>query len=73
MTLKSATVKKKREPGMQKDNHTKRFRNGRQRSLFLLDQGVGEDDEQDDIQVDDVEDFQDPDGAGESDWNSLAA
>ncbi len=72
MTLKSATVNKKRESGVHKDNHTKRFRNGRQRSLFLLDQGAGEDDEQDDMQVDDVDDFKDTDGECESDWNSFA-
>ncbi len=48
MTLKSATVKNKRASGVQKDNHTKRFRNGRQRSLFLLDQDAEESDEQDD-------------------------
>jgi hypothetical protein len=72
MTLKSATVKKKRTSGAQVDNHTKRFRKGRQRSLFLLDQDAEEDDEQDDLQDDNGEDVQDPDGAGESDWDSLA-
>jgi hypothetical protein len=54
------------------DNHTKRFRNGRQRSLFLLDQDVENDNEQDDQQDDEGEDVQSPDGAGESDWDSLA-
>ncbi len=72
MTLKSATVKKKRESGAQVDNHIKRFRKGRQRPLFLLDQDAEEDDEQNDLQDDDGEDPQDPDGAGESDWDSLA-
>ncbi len=70
MTLKSATMKKKRASGVQVDNHTKRFRNGRQRSLFLLDQDVEEDDEQDDQQDDEGENVQSPDGAGESDWDS---
>ncbi len=46
MALKSATVKKKRASGAQVDNHTKRFRKGRQRSLLLLDQDAEEDDEQ---------------------------
>ncbi len=72
MTLKPATVKKKRASGAQVDNHTKRFRKGRQRSLFLLDQDAEEDDEQDELQDDDGEDVQDPDDAGESDWDSLA-
>ncbi len=72
MTLKSATVKKKRESGVRKDNHTKRFRSGRQRSLFLLDQDVEEDDEQDDQQDDEGANVQNSDGAGESDWDSLA-
>jgi hypothetical protein len=72
MTLKSATVKKKRASGAQVDNHTKRFQKGRQRPLFLLDQDAEEDVEQDDLQDDDGEDLQDPDGAGESDWDSLA-
>ncbi len=72
MTLKSVTVKKKRASDAQVDNHTKRFRKGRQRPLFLLDQDAEEDDEQDDLQDDDGEDVQDPDGAGESDWDSLA-
>ena len=57
---------------MQADNHKKRFRKGRQRPLFLLDQDAEEDDEQDDLQEDDSEDVQDPDGAGEADWDSLA-
>ena len=65
MTLKSATVKKKRASGAQVDNHTKRFRNGRQRFLFLLDQDAEEDNEQDDQQDDEGEDVQSPDGAGE--------
>jgi hypothetical protein len=72
MTLKSATVKKKRASGAQVDNHTKRSRKGRQRPLFLLDQDAEEDDDQDDLQDDDGEDFQDSDGAGKSDWDSLA-
>ncbi len=72
MTLKSATVKKKRASDAQVDNHTKRFRKGRHRPLFLLDQDAEEDDDQDDLQDDDGEDVQDPDGAGESDWDSLA-
>ncbi len=72
MTLKSATVKKKREAGVRKDNHTKRFRNGRQWSLFLLDQDVEEDDEQEDQQDDEGANVQSSDGAGESDWDSLA-
>ncbi len=72
MTLKSATVKKKRTSGAQVDSHTKCFRKGRQRSLFLLDQDAEEDDEQDDLQDDNGEDVQDPDGGGESDWDSLA-
>jgi hypothetical protein len=57
MTLKSAMVKKKRVSGVQVDNHTKRFRNGRQRSLFLLDQDAEaeEDNEQDDQQNDEGE------------------
>jgi hypothetical protein len=48
------------------------FRKERQRPLFFLDQDAEEDDEQDDLQEDDSEDVQDPDGAGKSDWNSLA-
>jgi hypothetical protein len=72
MTLKSATVKMKRVSDAQADNPTKRFRKGRQRPLFLLDQDAEEDDEQDDLQENDSEDVQDPDDAGESDWNSLA-
>ncbi len=70
MTLKSATVKKKRESGVHKDSHTKRFRNGRQRSLFLLDREAEEDDEQGNQQDDEGEDVQSLDGAGESDWDS---
>ncbi len=66
MTLKSATVKKKRESGVHKDNHTNRFRNGRQRSLYLLDQDAEKDDEQYDQQDDEGEDVQSPEGAGES-------
>ncbi len=37
-----------------------------------MDQDAEEDDEQDDLQEDYNEDVQDPDDAGESDWNSLA-
>ena len=72
MLLKSTAAKKKRATDAQADSHTKRFRKGRQRPLFLLDQDVEEDDDQDDLQDDDVEDVQDPDDAGESDWDSLA-
>ncbi len=72
MLLKSATAKKKRSSDVQVDNHTKRFRKGRQRSLYLLDQDAEENEEQDDQQDDDWEDDQDPDVAGESDWDSLA-
>ena len=72
MTLKSVTAKKKRESVAHKDKHTKRFRNGRQRSLFLLDQDAEEDDEQDEQQDDEGEDVHYPDGTGEAEWNSLA-
>ncbi len=72
MTLKSATVKKKRVSDAQVDSHTKRFRKVRQRPLFLLEQDAEEDDEQDDLHDDDGEDVQDPEGAGESDWDFLA-
>jgi hypothetical protein len=71
MTLKSVTVKK-RASGAQIDNRTKRFRKGRQRSLFLLDHDAEKDVEQDNLQDDDGEDVQDSDGAGQSDWDSLA-
>ncbi len=47
MNLKCATVKKKRASDALVDNHTKRFRKGRQHPLFLLDQNAEEDDEQD--------------------------
>ena len=50
MLLKSTAVKKKRASDAQADNHTKRFRKGRQRPLFLLDQDAEENDEQDDQQ-----------------------
>jgi hypothetical protein len=72
MLAKSAEVKKKRSSDVRMDNQTKRFRKGRQRPLFLLDQDADENDEQDDQQDDDEEDHQDPDGAGESVWDSLA-
>ena len=72
MTLKSATEKKKRASGVQEGNHTKRFRNGRKRSLFLLDQDVEEDDEQFDQQEDEGEDVQSPEGTGELEWDTLA-
>ncbi len=72
MALKSTTVKKKRASDAQVDNHAKRFRKGRQRSLFLLDQDAEEEDDQDNLQDYDAEDAQDPENAGESDWDSLA-
>jgi hypothetical protein len=56
MTLKSTTVKKKRASDAQVDNHAKRFRKGRQRSLFLLDQDAEEEDDQEDLQDYNVED-----------------
>ncbi len=46
MMAKSA-VKKKRASDAQAVNHTKRFRKGRQRPLFLLDQDADGNDEQD--------------------------
>ncbi len=72
MTLRSVTAKKKRESVAQKDKHTKRFRNGRQRSIFLLNQDAEEDDEQYDQQDDEGEDVHNPDSTDESEWNSLA-
>ncbi len=66
MLLKSAAVKKKRASDAQVDNHTKRFRKGRQRSLFLLDQDAEEKDEQDGQQDDDEQDAQDPDAVDDS-------
>ncbi len=72
MTLKSAMVKKKRVSDAQVDNHAKRFRKGRQRSIFLLDQDAEEEDDQEDLQDYDAEDAQDSIDAGESDWDSLA-
>jgi hypothetical protein len=72
MLLKSTVVKKKQASDAQVDNHTKRFRKGRQRPLFLLDQDAEEEDDQDDRQDYDAEDAQDPENAGESDWDSLA-
>ncbi len=65
MLLKSATVKKKRSSDVLVDNHTKCFRKGRQRPLYLLDQDGEENDEQDDQQDYDGEDDQDPFVAGE--------
>ena len=72
MTAKSTAVKKKRAPDAQVDKHTKRFRKGKQRPLFLLDQGAEEDDDQQDLQDEDVADDHDPDYAGEADWDSFA-
>jgi hypothetical protein len=73
MLLKSTAVKKKRASAdAQVDNHTKRFRKGRQRPLFLLDQDVEKNDEQDDQQDVDDQDAQDPDAVGDSDWDSFA-
>ncbi len=66
MLLKSAVVKKKQSSEVQVDDRTKRFRKGRQRPFFLLDQDAEEQDEQDDQQDDDVEEAQDMDVAGES-------
>ncbi len=54
------------------DNRTKRFRKGRQRPLFLLDQDAEEKDDQDDLQDYGAEDAHDPENTGESDWDSLA-
>ncbi len=50
MLLKSTAVKKKRVSDAQVDNHTKRFRKGKQRPLFLLDQDAEGNDEQDNQQ-----------------------
>ena len=61
MLLKSTAVKKKRASDAQADNHTKRFRKGRQRPLFLVDQDAEENDEQDDQQDEDEQEAQDPD------------
>jgi hypothetical protein len=72
MLLKSAVVKKKLSSEVQIDDHAKRFRKGRQRPFFLLDQDAEGQDEQNDQQDDDVEEAQDTDVAGESDWDSLA-
>jgi hypothetical protein len=72
MLSKSAAVKKKNLTDLLVDNHTKRFRKGRQRPLYLLDQDAEENDEHDDQQDYDGEEDQDPDVAGESDLDSLA-
>jgi hypothetical protein len=72
MTLKSASVKKKRTSDAQVDSHSKRFWKGRQRPLFLLDQDEEDGGDQEELPEDDGEDVQDFDGAAESDWDSLA-
>jgi hypothetical protein len=54
------------------DSHSKRFRKGRQRALFLLDQDAEDDGDQDKLLDDDGDDAQDPDRTAESDWDSLA-
>jgi hypothetical protein len=70
MLQKSTAGKKKRASDAQADNHTKRFRKGRQRPLFLLDQDAEENDEQDDQQDEDEQDAQDPDAVDDSNWES---
>ena len=55
MTLKSASVKKKRTSDAQVDGNPKRFRKGRRRDLFLLDQDEQNDGDQDELQEDDGE------------------
>ncbi len=72
MLLKSTAVKKKRTSEAQVDNHTKRFRKGRQRPLFLLDSDAEENDEQEDQQDDGEQDAQDPDAVDDSNWDSFA-
>ena len=70
--LKSTAVKKKRATDAQADSHTKRFRKGRQRPLFLLDHDAEDNDEQDDQQDEDEQDAQDPDAVDDSNWESYA-
>ena len=72
MTLKSSTAKKRRESSAHNDKHLKRFRKGKQRPLFLLDQDTEEDDEQYDQQDDEGEDDRNTDVTGETEWDSLA-
>ena len=72
MTLKSSTAKKRRESPAHNDKHLKRFRKGKQRPLFLLDQDTEEDDEQYEQQDDEGDDEHNADGTGETEWDSLA-
>ncbi len=72
MSSKSAVVKKKRVSDERTDSHMKRFRKGRQRPLFLLDQDAEEGDGQDDQQDEDEQDAHDPDAGEDDNWESYA-
>jgi hypothetical protein len=72
MSSKSTALRKKRIPDGRADSNTKRFRTGRQRSLFLLDQDAEEGDDEDD-QHDEVEqNVQDPDAGEDDNWEAYA-
>jgi hypothetical protein len=72
MSSKSTVVKKKRVSEGRTDSHSKRFRKGRQRPLFLLDQDAEEGEEEDDQQDEDEQDAQDADAAEDEDWGAYA-
>ncbi len=71
ITSKPVAMKKKRSSDDAASRHTKRFRKGKQRPIYLLDQ-ESEEDAENDQQDADWEEDQDAGAAAESDWDSLA-